>query len=150
MAGSGEERDERIEQHGGRDRLEQEAVHLDALGFFADLLAPEGGDEHDRRTRRQVRILFDQTCRLNAVHAGHSPVHEDDVVGPVRVVLSDGGDGFLARAHRIHSRADADERVHQNVPRGGIVIHHQGRDSAKLFGNDPAPRQAERSHPPTP
>jgi hypothetical protein len=59
VAGSGEERGQSIDQHGGRDRLEQEAVHLDALGFFADLLAPEGGDQHDRRTGRQGPILFD-------------------------------------------------------------------------------------------
>ena len=57
----------------------------------------------------------------------------------------DGGDRFLARAHRIHSGADADERLHQNVPCRGIVIHHQGRDGAKLFRRDPAPRHA-RAH----
>ena len=37
------------------------------------------------------------------------------------------------------------ERVHQNVPCRGIIIHNQGRDGAKLLGNHPAPRGA-RGH----
>ena len=37
---------------------------------------------------------------------------------------------------------NAVERVHQNVPRRGIIIHNQGRDGAKLLGNDPVPRGA--------
>ena len=56
LPGSSEKGDQSIDQHRRRYRLQQEPVHLHALGFFAHLLAPKGGDQHDGRVRLQLRI----------------------------------------------------------------------------------------------
>ena len=45
-----------------------------------------------------------------------------------------GGDGFLGRAHCIHTSTDAFQHVRKNLPCCGIVIHHQGRQRASCSG----------------
>ena len=59
------------------------------LGFLAHFLAPEGGDEHDGRRVLQRLVALDVAAGLQAVHAGHAPVHEHDVVRLGGVVLLD-------------------------------------------------------------
>ena len=58
----------------------QEAIELQPLGLLAHLFAAERRDQHDRRRMLQRLVALDVAAGLQAVHARHPPVHEDDVV----------------------------------------------------------------------
>src|SRR6266550_3462878 len=48
---------------------------------------------------------LDVAARLQSIHARHAPIHEHDVVRDGRIVLLDGGYGFLAGGDGVHPRS---------------------------------------------
>ena len=71
----------------------------DTLGLLPYLFAPECRDQHDRGPMLRRLVALDVPAGLEAVHAGHPPVHEDDVI---RV----GGVVFLHRRNRLFPGSD--------------------------------------------
>ncbi len=96
-------------------------------------------------------VALDVAARLQAVHAGHPPVHEDDVVrvGRRRAAGS-AAMASLPDATASTRLATALKRLLQDLARGGVVVHDQHAKLRQLFGNDlasarrPSRRRARR------
>ena len=107
-----------------------------ALGFLAHFFASERGDQHDGRLLLERLVALDVAAGLQAVHAGHAPVHEDDVEGLRGVLRLDGGDGFGPGCHHLDEFSDGAERLLEDLPRRGVVIHHQHAQVREPLGDN--------------
>ena len=82
-------------------------------------------------------VALDVAAGLQAVHAGHAPVHEDDVVrarwrpAALTAAMASGPE-----ATTFTRLGDGAERLLQNLPRGGVVIHHQHAQVRELLGDN--------------
>ena len=144
LASSGfrrEDRDERVDQHGLRDGLQQEARDVELLGLLAHLFPAERRHHDHGRRLAEGRIALDPPRRLQPVDARHPPVHEDDVVGTGGVVLLHGRDRLLARSDDVHAIADVLQGVCQDVAGGGIVVGDQHGQMLQLARVEPAARR---------
>ena len=139
----GEDVHQRVDDHRLGDRLDEKAVELQPLGFLADFFASERRDEHDGGLMAQRLVALDVAAGLQAVHARHAPIHEDDVVGLGGIVLLNRGDGFLAGRDDVHAAGDGAQRFLQNLARGGVVIHDEHAELCELLGNN-LPRALSR------
>src|SRR5437660_7434921 len=133
-----EEIHERVHDHRLGDGLDEEAVEMEPLGLFADFLAAERGDEHDRGPVGQRLVALDPADRLVPVQAGHAPVHEDEVVRRRRVGLPDGRDGFGGGGDHVDAAHDGPQWLLQDLAGGGIVVDHEHAETREAFGDDPA------------
>ena len=83
-------------------------------------------------------VALDVPAGLEAVHAGHPPVHEDDVIGVGGVALLDRRDRLLPRSNGIDTTGEGAQRLLQDLARGGVVVDDEDAEPAKLLWNDPA------------
>ena len=97
---------------------------------------------------RMAGVALDEARGLQPVHAGHLPVHEDDVVGRAGVVLLHRGHRLRASAHRVHLRHHARQRVGEDVARGRVVVDDQRAQAVMSWAGttrpaaEPSPNQA--------
>ncbi len=83
-------------------------------------------------------VALDVPAGLEAVHAGHPPVHEDEVIWIGGVALLDRRDRLLPRSHRIDTFRDGAQPLLQDLARGGVVIDDEDAEPGKLLWNDPS------------
>lgn len=92
--------------------------------------------QYDGRQMRQRLVALDVAAGLQAVHAGHAPVHEHDVVRVGRIVLLDGGDGFFAGGDGVHTRGQRPQRLLHYFARGGVVVYDEHAELSQFFRNN--------------
>jgi len=114
---------ERIHEHRAGHRLNQEAIEMEVFGFFANFVAAERRDHDDRRRILERLVSLEGAGRLQSVHAGHAPVHEDHVVWRVGVRLLDGRDRLGGGGDSVPLRHDPLKQIVDDLARCGIVIH---------------------------
>jgi hypothetical protein len=86
----------------------------------------------------QRLVALDVTAGLQAVHAGHAPVHEHHVVRFDGILPLDRGDGFLPGGDRVHAERDPAQGFLEDFPRGGIVVDDEHPEFPEPLGQDPA------------
>ena len=125
VTGLGEDVHERVHYHGLGHGLDEEAVKLEPLRFFTHLFAAKCRDEHDGGLFRQRLVALDEAAGLQAIHAGHPPIHKDDVERFSGILRLDGGDRLRPGCHGHDVIGDGSQRFGENLPRRGVVIHDQ-------------------------
>ena len=114
-----------FQQQGSRDRLDQYIANAGVLRGFQHFLVAKGGD-HDHVRRLGQPEHGDAPGYVNAVHAGHLPVQEDDFIGVgARLGFGQCGERGGAITDRFHGQAQLIEHVLQHQSRVFVIVHHQ-------------------------
>ena len=88
-------------QHGrGGDRFVQKAVKSAGFRLLPDILAAIGGDHDNGWWFAEIMVGLDTAGGLNTIHAGHLPVHKD------QIVRGSGLFGFCKFCQAFFSRSD--------------------------------------------
>ena len=126
-------------QGGGADRFGQNMLqaHLRRLG--AEFFVAAGGDHQDAGQASAAVGRLDMAGHFNAIHAGHQPIEQHQVVGGAgRIGLLQALQAGWAAVHHIGLDAKLHQRGVQNFTGTGVVIHHQNALAAQRRGGGAA------------
>ena len=118
-----QDRDQGIQQQGGRDGLDQKAIDPRLLRQTNDILAAMGRHDHHLGLGLDSRITLDALGGLVAIHAGHAPIHEHQIEGG-RGSPED-GQGLRPTGRGGDADMEALEHRGQDSPRDLVVVDHQ-------------------------
>ena len=146
--GSREDVHQAVVEHRRTDRLQQVIVDADLRRLGANVLSPEGGDNGNLGNMLQATTALDYLARLQAVHAGHLPVHQHQSIGIGRVGRDQFPDRVFARGNRFGPQGEETQIFGENLARLLVVVDDQCaqpgdvRDKALLrcrCASDPKP-----------
>ena len=116
-----------IEQLVGHDGLGQHRTQGDALALgLIERLFPAIGRDHDGGRHMEQLPVMHVAQGFNAVHLGHLPVDQHQVVGLALLRCPGHGlQGCAAIGRGMHLQAQALRNASGNLAGTGVVIHHQ-------------------------
>src|SRR5580658_9760123 len=114
------------------DRLEKVVLNADLVCLSADFLSPKCGDHGDFGDMLQATAELDYAACLQAIHAGHVPVHQYESIGILRVRCDQFPNCIFARRHRLHSESKCPKGLGENLSRLRVVIDDQRAEACKI------------------
>ena len=100
---------------------------MGGLRLSQHVFAAIGGDQDDNGRFGEAKAVFDPGGRFNAIHAGHFPIHQNQVV--TRSVgllgLFQHLQGFVARSGCLHLPVKVFQHHPQNIAPGFVIIHDE-------------------------
>ena len=84
----------------------------------------------------QAGVAFDDRAGLQAIHARHVPVHQDQLIGVLRIGRSQFPDRFFPGRHRVGAQGKSSHRIAQDLASLRIVVDDQGADAGQV-GDEP-------------
>ncbi len=121
-----------VDQQRRADRLGQHMLDAFLARACQQLLAAMRGDhQHQRHGLRPHRL--DGADRLEAVHAGHDPVHQQEVVGrAAHVGIEHARHGGATRVDALGREAELRQQLAQHQRDGLVVVDHQHAAAVQL------------------
>jgi hypothetical protein len=116
------------------DRLREVGRDPDAGGLGAVAPLADGGEE-DETNRAEGLVGLDRPGQAQPVHSRHLHVEDDEVEAAAgKNALLQHGEGPGTALHRRHPEPPVAELLAQDLPVGGIVVHHEHPASEQTRG----------------
>src|ERR1700761_6142983 len=80
----------------------------------------------------QTIAVLNDAARLQAIHSGHVPIHQYELIWVHGVGHSQFPESILARQYGFSPQCESAQRITKDLPRLCIVIHHQNANSRQV------------------